>query len=184
MQNFKFSQLGMNGLFLIEPFFVEDERGYFLKSYEKRIFSDNGIKTDVFEAFESMSAKNVIRGLHFQTDNPQSKIIRCVSGKIFDVAIDLRKNSPTFGEWRGEFLSAENRYSMFIPAGFAHGFLSMSDKSITQYTCSGEYSKGSDTGIIFNDTDIGIEWPHADGRYIVSERDKCLQTFENFSKSL
>ena len=129
MQNFSFEKLDLDGLCVITPFFVSDERGYFLKSYEKEIFRNNGIETDIFEAFESYSKLGVIRGLHFQTENPQSKIVRCVSGKVFDVAVDIRKNSETFGKWQGVYLDDQSNQALFIPKGFAHGFLTLSSSA-------------------------------------------------------
>lgn len=184
MADFKFEELDLAGLYLVSPFFAEDERGYFLKGYEKEIFSNQGIDTDIFETFESQSKLNVIRGLHFQTENPQSKLVRCVHGKIFDVAVDIRKSSSTYGKWCGVYLDSDNKKELFIPQGFAHGFLSLTENSIMSYTCSGKYSKGTDSGIIWNDKDIGIEWPINDySRIIVSNRDKNFGTFKQFTQS-
>lgn len=184
MQNFTFEELTICGLFVVNLFYVEDERGYFLKSYEKEVFQQAGIETDMFEDFESWSKKGVIRGLHFQTMEPQSKLVRAVSGEIFDVAVDIRKESPTFGQWRGVYLSGENHKALFIPAGFAHGFLVLSDTALVSYKCSGQYFKGCDTGIIWNDPDIGVEWPleSIGGRenIILSDKDKELQGFASF----
>lgn len=179
MSNFSFKELNIKGLYLINPFFVEDNRGYFLKNYEKDIFALNGIETDIFETFESYSKFGVIRGLHFQTENPQAKLVRCISGRIYDVAVDIRKGSETFGKWCGVYLDDNNKQGFFIPKGFAHGFIVLSDTALVSYVCSGKYSKGTDSGIIWNDSDIGISWPTENiSELIISERDKQLQTFK------
>lgn len=184
MQSFSFEKTELDGLCLIKPFLAEDNRGFFLKSYEKEIFKINGIETDIFETFESLSKKGVIRGLHFQTENPQSKLVRCVAGKVFDVAVDLRKGSVTYGKWYGEYLGSDNHLQLFVPQGFAHGFLSLTDNSVVSYTCSGKYSKGSDSGIVWNDKRIGIKWPLCGGYdIIISQRDSELQTFEEFDRN-
>lgn len=173
MKDFTFEKLNIEGLFIVNPFYAEDGRGYFLKSYEKEIFRKAGIETDIFEDFESWSRKNVIRGLHFQTMKPQSKLVRAVYGEIFDVAVDIRRESPTFGQWRGVHLSGENHKALFIPGGFAHGFLVLSDTALVSYKCSGQYLKECDTGIPWNDPDIGVEWPlESLENVIVSERDQ------------
>lgn len=181
MTNFKFRALRLPGLFLISPFLAEDERGYFLKNYERDIFASQGIVTDVYEIFESYSFKNVLRGLHFQTENPQAKLVRCVLGKIYDVAVDVRKDSPTFGQWEGVYLDDVTKQSLFVPAGFAHGFMALTN-SVTSYICSGKYSKGTDTGIRWDDPDIGIIWPvNRIGECVISERDKQLQSFKEYA---
>ncbi|MGI6745531.1 MAG: dTDP-4-dehydrorhamnose 3,5-epimerase [Firmicutes bacterium ADurb.Bin300] len=181
MQSFKFEKLQFDGLYLISPFLAEDNRGYFLKNYEKEVFEKAGIDTDVFEAFESLSVKGVVRGLHFQTDNPQSKIVRCITGRIYDVVVDIRKDSPTFGKWAGVYLDDVSKQSVFIPKGFAHGFITLSDNAISSYICSGKYSKGTDTGVVWNDSDIGIDWPmEGIDNIIISERDSQLQSFKAY----
>lgn len=177
--NFSIEEVGM-GLKLITPFYVEDNRGYFLKSFEKNIFKQLGIENELAETFESYSKKDVIRGLHFQTKNPQIKIVRAITGKILDVAVDIRKDSETFGKWYAVELSAENNLSFYIPQGFAHGFRVLSEEAIVSYQCIGQYEKGSDTGIVWNDKDLGIEWGIENP--IVSERDKELMGFREYRK--
>jgi len=181
MKKFLFEKADLKGSYLITSFFSEDNRGFFSKSFEKGIFEENGINFDCSEVFISSSSKNVIRGLHFQTVNPQDKLVGVISGKVYDVIVDLRKGSPSQGQWRGYYLSDSSRNSLFIPKGFAHGFISLSDESIVSYICSGSYDNKSDTGIYFNDPDIGIVWPVNDIKQItISQRDMELQTYSTF----
>lgn len=181
MGNFAIRELEM-GLKIIEPFFTEDNRGYFLKSYEKDIYRKLGIENELSEVFESYSHKDVIRGIHFQTKNPQIKIVRAVTGKILDVAVDLRKDSETFGKWFSVELSAENRLSLYIPKGFGHGFRVLSENAIVSYQCIGKYEKGSDTGIVWNDKTLAINWGIENP--IVSERDNGLMRLAQYVKVL
>ena len=181
IQHFEFQNKRISGLVEITPFFADDNRGYFIKDFEKDIFTQNGISFDIYEEFNSFSYKNVIRGLHFQSKYPQSKLISALQGEIFDVAVDLRKDSPTFGEWEAVILSERNRKSFLIPKGFAHGFAVLSETAVVSYKCEGKYLKEYDTGIVWNDLSLNIKWP--DEVYycaIVSERDKDLQSFEEF----
>ena len=181
MKEFRFEALPIEGPRLIEPFYSEDDRGYFLKSFEKRIFEENGISMEPFETFESLSVKGVLRGMHFQTQLPQAKLIRAVTGKIFDAAVDLRNGSATFGKWCGVELSRENRLCFYIPPGFAHGFLVLSESALVSYLCAGEYLKEYDMGIRWDDKDIGIAWPmETIGIPRVSERDQRLPTLRRF----
>lgn len=169
---------------VISSFFSDDLRGSFVKSYEQSEFAEAGIDFSCCESFVSSSCKNVIRGLHFQTHAPQAKIVGVISGKVFDVVVDLRKDSPTYRKWAGIYLSNENRNSLLIPRGCAHGFLSLSENSMVSYLCDGLYDKATDTGIVYNDPDINIEWPIMDIRNaIVSKRDLGLMSFESFDKS-
>lgn len=185
VSNFSFEEQKIPGLFLITPFFSEDERGYFKKNYEKEIFQKAGLEADIFEEFESLSHRNVIRGLHFQSQWPQTKIVRTIFGEIFDVAVDLRKNSETFGEWKAVYLSGENRKLFYIPAGFAHGFMVVSDKALVSYMCVGKYYKEYDTGIRWDDPDIGIKWPlRKDEKPVLSERDKRFGSLKEYRESL
>lgn len=181
MNNFNFEALDIEGAYIINSFFSEDNRGSFVKSFEKDVFKSNGIIFKCNESFISTSDKYVIRGMHFQTHYPQLKLVGVLFGKVFDVIIDLRKDSKTFGEWRGFYLSAENRTSLLIPRGCAHGFISLSDKSMVSYQCDGAYDKNTDTGIIYNDPDIGVIWPIDDlSQVILGERDKRLMNFSYF----
>jgi dTDP-4-dehydrorhamnose 3,5-epimerase len=170
---FSFKRLEIPDLVLISPDLYKDERGFFLESYKKSAFKSNGVVVDFVQANHSKSQKNVLRGLHYQL-NPvaQAKLIRVVSGEIFDVAVDLRKGSPYYGNWVGEALSSENKNLLYIPEGFAHGFCTLTDVAEVIYYCSNEYAPDSDRGIIFNDPDIGIDWPVKNP--ILSEKDLGL----------
>ena len=185
MQTFEFDFMDIDKLCVITPFFVEDERGHLLKNYEKNVFEQNGLPTTLSETFESYSKKGVLRGMHFQVEKPQAKLVRCTQGEIFDVAVDLRKNSNTFGQWRFVTLSGENNKTFYIPAGFAHGFLTLSENALVTYMCAGDYMKESDTGICWNDSDININWPLEqllNSEVIVSERDQNLLSLKQFVK--
>jgi dTDP-4-dehydrorhamnose 3,5-epimerase len=180
IQNFSFEKLYLEGSYLIKPFVADDERGYFIKDYSKEIFEANGISHDLKEVFYTNSHKGVIRAIHFQKINQQPKLVRCVSGKIFDVIVDLRSDSPTFGEWRGFYLSEENKHQLYVPKHFGHGYLVL-EPSIVSYKCAEKFYGEYDDGIMWNDPDIGIDWPlHLIDQVILSEKDKCLQSFEQF----
>ena len=144
---------------LIKPKVIGDERGFFFESYKKSLFVANGILEEFIQDNHSESGFRVLRGLHYQL-NPcaQGKLVRCCRGKIFDVAVDIRCNSPTFGRWIGYELSQENKQMLYIPAGFAHGFVTLSDKAELLYKTTGEYSAAHDRGILWNDPAIGIDW--------------------------
>ena len=173
---FNFHKTSLEGLFFIEPLFVPDERGYFLKSYESNIFREHNIDFKTVECYESMSAIGVIRGLHFQKEHWQTKLVRCLKGRLFDVAVDIRRDSPTFGRWEGFYLSPQNRSMLYIPVGFAHGFLSMEEDSLISYIFGDRYDPASDGGIRWDDPDIDIKWPieELDCNIIVSTKDGKL----------
>lgn len=164
----------------ITPFYREDNRGFFLKNMEKKIFTQFGLNCDISEAFETYSRKGVIRGLHFQTEKPQAKLVRVLCGTINDVAVDLRIGSPTFGQHVNECLSETNHYALWIPEGFAHGFEVLSKYALVQYICVGEYLKECDTGILWNDKTLGIKWTTVNP--IVSDKDSKLMTFQMFQQ--
>lgn len=180
--DFEFQELELPGAYLISHFYAGDNRGGFTKSFEKDIYKEAGIEFQLNETFASRSAKNVIRGLHFQTHNPQAKLVSVVAGAVWDVIVDLRPNSPTFKKWVAHELSAENHLSFYVPRGFAHGFASLEDGTVMLYQCDGKYDKETDTGIIFNDPDIGIEWPIDESVAIHSSRDLGLQSFDEYMK--
>ncbi len=182
MMNWEVKDIGIKDAKIITPFMAEDQRGYFLKSFEKDIFSQMGLNGAIQEDFESFSTQGVIRGLHFQTKNPQIKLVRAITGTIYDVIVDLRKNSPSFGKWIGVTLSGENFKSLWIPAGFAHGFQVLSENAIVNYKCIGKYEKGYDSGIKYDDRELNIDWKN--GSIIVSDRDKSLQSFCEFRETL
>lgn len=169
--SFLIKQLKFAGAALIEYFYVGDERGSFGKILEKDIYSDNGIDFNLNETFYSVSQKNVIRGLHFQTHNPQAKVVSVLTGRVYDVIVDLRKDSPTFKKWIGVELGKEKHNALFVPRGFAHGFLSLEDNTTMLYMCDGKYDKETDAGIRFDDPDIGVNWPCDLSAAIHSKRD-------------
>ncbi len=184
MQNFEFANSPLLGISVITPLYAEDERGYFLKSYQRDVFEQNQIPCDLFETFETGSRRGVVRGLHFQDRNPQAKLVRAPYGEVFDVAVDLRPQSPTLGKWESFRLSAQNRQMLLVPAGFAHGFLVLSDFAVVSYCCDGPYSKETDSGILWSDRDLAIPWPVEDpSACIVSERDQKLQSFAQYVRS-
>lgn len=170
------------GAKIITPFFVEDERGYFLKCFEKDVFRQFGLDTDIYEDFESFSTRSVVRGLHFQTRNPQAKLVRVIQGSIIDVIVDVRDCSENFGKWELFALSDENRKQLWIPKGFAHGFCVRSDHAIVSYKCMGKYEKDYDSGIVWNDPDLAIPWNVANP--IISVRDSNLMTISGYKALL
>jgi dTDP-4-dehydrorhamnose 3,5-epimerase len=178
----EFMQTGLDGVLLLKPKKYLDERGYFLESYKKNMFHENGIFLDFSQDNLSFSKKNVLRGLHFQQSPfEQAKLVRCISGSIFDVAVDIRLGSPTFGKWLGYELNEDNCHSLLIPGGFAHGFYVMSDNAFVSYKVDNPYHANSEGSIIYNDPDIGIIWPGTE--FILSEKDKLATTLELFQKS-
>lgn len=183
MPEFKFSKLPMQGAYLIDEFYVVDNRGGFTKYFEKQIYESAGISFSVDETFASISSKNVIRGLHFQTKNPQAKLVSVVKGKVWDVIVDLRIQSPTYKKWTSVELSGENHRAIYIPKGFAHGFVALEDEAIMLYQCDGAYDKETDTGVLFNDPEIGIEWPIRETDAIYSERDLQLMSLREYEKN-
>ena len=162
----------IEGLKVITPQVFGDERGYFVETYNKKDFVEAGITCEFVQDNQSASKKGVLRGLHFQINFPQDKLVRCINGEVFDVAVDLRRDSKTFGKWFGVVLSAENKKQFFIPKGFAHGFLVLSDYAEFAYKCSDFYHPNDEGGLIWNDPDIGVEWPLQEGvELIFSEKD-------------
>ena len=169
---FEFKRLEIEDVVLVIPKVFADERGFFMEGYKKSEFFANGIDVEFNQDNHSRSTKGVLRGLHYQAaPKGQAKLVRCVRGEIFDVAVDIRKNSPTFGKWVGEKLTEENKRMLYIPEGFAHGFVVLSDTAELLYKASNEFSKEHDRGVLWNDTEIGIEWG-IDFEPILSEKDK------------
>ena len=147
-------------VFVFEPKVFGDDRGFFFESFNRRVFEEaTGLKSAFVQDNHSKSSKNVLRGLHYQVKNAQGKLVRVVQGEVFDVAVDIRKNSPTFGKWVGEILSAENKKQLWIPEGFAHGFVTLSDKAEFLYKTTDYYSPEYERCIAWDDQDIAIEWP-------------------------
>ena len=156
---------GIEGLCVIEPAVHGDARGYFMETYNKRDMEEAGLTMEFVQDNQSSSVKGVLRGLHFQKDFPQGKLVRVVKGTVFDVAVDLRKNSETYGKWYGVELSEENKKQFYIPQGFAHGFLVLTDIAEFCYKCTDFYHPGDEGGLAWNDPAIGIEWPQLVGEY-------------------
>ena len=161
----------IDGLVIIEPKVFGDERGYFMETYNEKEFKQNGLDYVFVQDNQSKSRKGVLRGLHFQRNFPQAKLVRAVSGEVYDVAVDLRKNSPTYGQWVGVLLSAENKRMFMVPRGFAHGFVVLSETAEFAYKCDDFYHPEDEGGVMWNDSDIGVEWP-IDFDPILSEKDK------------
>lgn len=177
MSKFKRIDTPIKGLYIIEPTVFRDHRGFFMESWNKKEFVEIGLDADFVQDNHSRSKKGVLRGLHFQKKHPQGKLVRVIRGKVFDVAVDLRKGSPTFGKWYGIILSDENHLMFYIPEGFAHGFLVLSEEADFFYKCTDFYYPEYDAGIIWNEPDIGIKWPFEEygiKEPILSEKDSKL----------
>jgi len=168
----------IDGLVIIEPRVFEDSRGYFYESYNKKIFKELGINIDFIQDNQSFSNKGTLRGLHFQKEPyAQDKLVRVIKGSVLDVAVDLRKESPTYGKWESIILSEDNKLMFLIPKGFAHGFITLENNTIFQYKCSNVYNKESEDGIIWNDPDLNIDWGLIRPTNI-SEKDNVLSKFK------
>ncbi|MEA5048696.1 MAG: dTDP-4-dehydrorhamnose 3,5-epimerase [Eubacteriales bacterium] len=172
MGNFHFEEMYLKDVFCITPTIYGDERGYFVETYQKREFQDAGIDTVFVQDNQSKSRKGVLRGLHFQREYPQAKLVRVISGTVYDVAVDIRANSATFGKWIGMTLSAENHIQLYLPRGFAHGFLVLSETAEFIYKCDEFYHPESEGGIYWNDPEIGIDWPLDGTTPILSAKDQ------------
>ena len=177
---FNFKEDRILGIKIITPPVFFDSRGKFVKKFHKSTYVNSEIYLEAKEEIISTSKRGVMRGLHFQTKHPQAKLINVVKGKIYDVAVDLRLGSLTYGEYFGLELSSENNLMLYIPAGFAHGFLSLDEDTIVSYLCSTEYEPDHDSGLRYDDPDLKIQWPKLDVEYIVSEKDLNLPMFRDF----
>ena len=169
--NFTFVETPIKDVYEIEVKRYGDKRGYFMETYKKSDFHQAGLNYNFIQDNQSRSKKGVLRGLHFQKAFPQAKLVRCIEGEVFDVAVDLRENSPTYGQWYGVVLSAEKGNQIVIPRGFAHGFVVLSEIATFCYKCDELYHPEDEGGIIWNDPDIGIKWPY-NGEPLLSEKDK------------
>ena len=169
MGKFVFNKTDIDGVYIIEPTVFGDERGYFMETYSETDFAEAGLNYKFVQDNQSSSRKGVLRGLHFQKNHPQAKLVRVLSGEVFDVAVDLRENSSTYGKWVGALLSAENKKQLMIPRGFAHGFLVVSDKAEFAYKCDEFYHPEDEGGIMYDSA--GIEWPEVDTELTLSEKD-------------
>ena len=182
--NFTFTQTAIEGVVVVDVKSYGDERGRFMETYKRPDFVKGGIDVDFVQDNQSSSTRGVLRGLHFQIEHPQAKLVRVISGEVFDVAVDLRPGSPTYGKWEGVVLSAENRRQLFIPRGFAHGFLVLSDTAEFCYKCDDVYHPNDEGGLMWDDPGIGIEWPPLSGddafdpaKVVLSEKDKHHPAF-------
>lgn len=187
IQKFEFEKLNLDGAFLIKPFCATDERGAFIKDYNVETFKNNGINHELKEVFYTVSKKGVIRAIHFQLIRQQAKLVRCVKGKVYDVIVDLRPDSKTFGKWQGFTLSEENNLSLYIPKFFGHGYLVLED-SIVSYKCNEVFFAEGDSGITYNDKDINVAWPFEEiggqDKLIISEKDKSLMSLKEYKELL
>lgn len=184
MGQFKFTNTKIEGMFLVEPAVFEDNRGYFMETYNENDFKEAGYDLTFVQDNQSKSSKGVLRGLHLQVNYPQGKLVRVIKGEVFDVGVDLRKDSDTYGEWFGAILSDENKKQLFIPEGFAHGFLVLSDEAEFVYKCTEFYHGEDEGGIKWDDSDIGIDWPLDDiDEIILSDKDKEWKTLKESNYS-
>lgn len=169
-------------LVILKPKVFEDERGYFFESYNQKLFSSAGLNLNFVQDNQSLSQKGVLRGLHFQnTPHAQGKLVRVITGAVFDVAVDIRKNSPTYGQWFGIELTEKNKWMMYVPEGFAHGFLTLADNTIFSYKCTNFYNKFSEECILWNDTDINVQWNFSNP--LLSSKDMEGKLFKDFKSS-
>jgi len=180
MPKFTFTPTALEGVTIIESTVYGDDRGYFMETYHEQDFHAAGITATFVQDNQSCSTKGVLRGLHFQRQHPQAKLVRVLSGEVFDVAVDIRPGSPTYGRWAGVTLSAHNKKQFFIPRGLAHGFLVLSDTAEFTYKCDDFYHPNDEGGILWNDPSIGIEWPIPAGEQpVLSEKDKLHQVLRD-----
>lgn len=185
MGQIKVEDTGIEGLKLITPAVHGDARGYFMETYQYNDFKEAGIPVTFVQDNQSASRRGVLRGLHFQKQFPQDKLVRVIRGEVFDVAVDLRPDSATFGKWYGVVLSEENKKQLFIPKNFAHGFLVLSDYAEFCYKCSDFYHPGDEGGLMYNDPDIGVEWPITeDMELLFSDRDTKWGGLTAYKKEL
>lgn len=168
----KVTKTELESVLIIEPKVHSDSRGSFYESYVKKKYVEQGVNDEFIQDNHSISRKGVLRGLHYQENPGQAKLVRVARGEVFDVAVDIRKNSPTFGQWSGALLSGENHRQLYIPVGFAHGFCVLSESAEFLYKCSEYYAHSGERGVLWNDPDIGIEWPIKEP--FLSEKDKIL----------
>lgn len=183
VQKFEFQELDLKGAYLIKPFFSTDNRGGLIKDYNVDVFKTNGINHDLKEVFYTISKRGVIRATHFQMVKQQAKLVRCIRGHVYDVIVDLRPDSLTFGKWQGFHLTEDNTNMLLVPEFFGHGYLVIDD-SIVSYKCAEVFYGEGDSGIMYNDPDIGIEWPFeligGKEKLIISEKDLNLLSFRNY----
>lgn len=187
IQKWNFEELDLKGAYLIDPFFASDERGGLIKDYNIDVFKDYGVEHELKEVFYTISKRGVIRATHFQLIKQQPKLVRCVSGHVYDVIVDLRPDSPTYGQWKGFHLTGDNMKSLYVPAYFGHGYLVIED-SIVSYKAGEVFYGEGDSGIMYNDPDIAIDWPFdmigGKENLIISEKDKKLMSFKEYGEKV
>lgn len=184
MERFNFIETEFEGVFIIEPIVHRDNRGYFVKTYDEEEFKEKGLNLEFVQEDESCSSKGVLRGMHYQKEHPQGKLVRVAHGKVFDVGVDLRKNSKTYGKWIGVILSDENKRQFFLPKGFAHGWLALEDNSVFLYKVDELYYPDDQGGLIYDDEDIAIEWPFGEVDGItLADKDKKWKSFKELDFS-
>jgi dTDP-4-dehydrorhamnose 3,5-epimerase len=172
----------LDGVVLLEPVVHGDERGFLVETYRRDLWAEHGVEAEFVQHNHSRSARGTLRGLHFQTEPGQAKLVRCVRGEIFDVAVDLRRDSPTYGQWEGHLLDDEAHRQLFVPVGFAHGFAVLSDAADVTYLCSSTYDPATESGIAWDDPEVGVEWPVGDP--LVSERDRGAPSLAEVAETL
>lgn len=183
VRKFEFNELDLKGAYLIKPFYATDNRGGFIKDYNIDTFKENGIDHELKEVFYTVSKKGVIRAIHFQLVKQQAKLVRCISGHIYDVIVDLRPDSETYGQWRGFHLTGDNQDTLYVPEFFGHGYLVIDD-SVVSYKCGEVFYGDGDSGIMYNDCDIAVSWPMefigGEENLIISDKDKNLMSFKDY----
>lgn len=179
-----FTQTKLSGCFVLEPKVFQDDRGYFMESFNENTFREGvGENIHFVQDNQSFSSRGVLRGLHYQTgENAQAKLVRVLQGEVLDVAVDIRPGSPTFGQYESVLLSAENQKQFFVPRGFAHGFLVLSETAVFFYKCDNFYNKESEGGLIFNDPQVNIDWQFDTDKLLISEKDQVLPQLANIKK--
>lgn len=178
-----FTEIGISGIILYEPKVWEDDRGYFYESFNEKIFKKAGIDRRFVQDNQALSSYGILRGLHYQVEPfAQAKLVRVIEGEVLDIAVDLREDSPTHGQWFGVHLSGENKLQLYVPRGFAHGYLVLSERALFSYKCDNFYSKAHEAGIIFNDPRLKIDWEIDLEKIVLSEKDKTLPQFGQHRK--
>ncbi len=184
MSKIKVTPCRIEGMFVIEPQVFGDERGYFMETYNQRDMAEAGLNMVFVQDNQSMSKQGVLRGLHYQIRHPQGKLVRVIRGEVFDVGVDLRRDSPTYGQWHGEILSAQNKKQLYVPEGFAHGFYVLSEEAEFCYKCTELYHPGDEGGIRWDDPDLHVLWPLIEGvPVLLSEKDKKQKSFMEYTDS-
>jgi dTDP-4-dehydrorhamnose 3,5-epimerase len=172
----------LDGVVLLEPAVYGDDRGFLLETYRRDLWAEHGVEVEFVQHNHSRSAKNTLRGIHFQTEPGQAKLVRCPRGRIFDVAVDLRRDSPTYGQWEGYELDDETHRQLFVPVGFGHGFAVLSDVADVAYLCSSTYDPATESGIAWDDPDVAVEWPIAEP--LLSDRDRNAPALAEVAETL